>query len=79
MSAQVPAPPPGHRFADRVALVTGAARGIGAATAARLAQGGARVVCLDVPQAPDALCTLARRLGGEALTLDIAAPDAAEA
>jgi 3-oxoacyl-[acyl-carrier protein] reductase len=79
LSAQVPAPPPGHRFADRVALVTGAARGIGAATAARLAQEGARVVCLDVPQASDALCTLARRLGGEALTLDIAAPDAAEA
>lgn len=79
LSAQVPAPPPGHRFADRVALVTGAARGIGAATAARLALEGARVACLDVPQASDALCTLARRLGGEALTLDIAAPDAAEA
>src|SRR5690242_236912 len=33
---------------DRVVLVTGAASGIGAASAARFAAGGARVVLLDV-------------------------------
>ena len=37
----------GERFAGKVALVTGGARGIGAATAARLAAGGADVVVAD--------------------------------
>jgi 3-oxoacyl-[acyl-carrier protein] reductase len=33
---------------DRVAIVTGSARGLGAATARRLAEEGARVVVTDV-------------------------------
>jgi 3-oxoacyl-[acyl-carrier protein] reductase len=37
-----------HAFRDRVALVTGAARGIGAATARELHAGGARVAVTDV-------------------------------
>jgi 3-oxoacyl-[acyl-carrier protein] reductase len=62
----------------RTALVTGAARGIGESVAATLARDGAHVVCLDVPQAGDALEEVAARLGGTALTLDITAPDAGE-
>lgn len=37
-----------HRFTDRVAVVTGAAGGIGAATARRLAAEGATVIAVDI-------------------------------
>ncbi|MED5606242.1 MULTISPECIES: 3-oxoacyl-ACP reductase [unclassified Pseudomonas] len=60
------------------ALVTGAARGIGAAIAETLARDGAEVVLLDVPPAKDALDALAARLGGQGVALDICAPDAGE-
>ncbi|HDS1736759.1 3-oxoacyl-ACP reductase [Pseudomonas sp. BP8] len=63
-------------LAGRRALVTGAARGIGAAIAETLARDGAQVVLLDVPQARKDLDALAARLGGRALTLDICASDA---
>jgi 3-oxoacyl-[acyl-carrier protein] reductase len=64
-------------LAGRMALVTGAARGIGAAIAETLARDGADIVLLDVPQAKADLEALAARLGGQALVLDICAPDAA--
>lgn len=63
-------------LADKVALVTGGARGIGAATAERLAAEGATVVCLDIPQDSDTLEETVARFGGTALPLDITAADA---
>lgn len=64
-------------LAGQKALVTGAARGIGAAIAETLTRDGAEVVLLDVPQARADLEALAARLGGRALVLDICAEDAA--
>jgi 3-oxoacyl-[acyl-carrier protein] reductase len=62
----------------RVAVVTGAARGIGAAIAATLARDGATVVAVDVPAAGESLARVANSVRGSALQLDITAPDAGE-
>ncbi|MFI2783466.1 3-oxoacyl-ACP reductase [Streptomyces sp. ALB3] len=64
-------------LSGRTAVVTGAARGIGASVASVLARDGAQVICLDVPQAREQLVRTADRLGAAALPLDITAPDAA--
>ncbi|MEU7851288.1 3-oxoacyl-ACP reductase [Micromonospora parva] len=60
----------------QVVLVTGAARGIGAALAKVLARDGATVVALDIPAAGDALAAVANDIGGTAVQLDLTAPDA---
>ena len=65
-------------LAGKVAVVTGAARGIGAAIAGVLARDGATVVCVDLPAAGDALARTANQVGGTALQLDVTAGDAGE-
>jgi 3-oxoacyl-[acyl-carrier protein] reductase len=63
-------------LAGEVAVVTGAARGIGAAIAEVLARDGAEVVLLDVGAQGEALAATANRIGGTALQLDITDDDA---
>ncbi len=61
-----------------VAVVTGAARGIGAAIARTLARDGATVIAVDVPAAGDHLAAVANEIHGTALQLDITHPQAGE-
>jgi 3-oxoacyl-[acyl-carrier protein] reductase len=63
-------------LAGKVALVTGAARGIGEATARLLAAEGAHVVCLDRPDDDAPLGEVARRVGGSVLLADMASSSA---
>jgi NAD(P)-dependent dehydrogenase (short-subunit alcohol dehydrogenase family) len=56
----------GGRFSGRVAVVTGAASGIGAATAHRLAGEGAAVVLTDVDAGVEQVAAAIRAAGGRA-------------
>lgn len=65
------------RFEGKNALVTGGARGIGAATAERLASEGARVVVADFDE--DAAKETAERVGGVAVRCDVTKREDVEA
>jgi 3-oxoacyl-[acyl-carrier protein] reductase len=57
------------RFAGKTALITGGAKGIGAATAGRLAAEGAHVVVADFDET--AATETAERIGGRAVRCDV--------
>ena len=64
-----------QRFENKVVIVTGAASGLGEATAERLSQEGAQLVLVDLNE--DALAKVAEKLGGDVLTVkaDVASLD----
>src|SRR5581483_1853450 len=62
----------------KVAVVTGAARGIGATIAKVFARDGAKVIAVDVESAAEPLGVTATKVGGTALTLDVTADDAVD-
>ena len=67
--------PSGGRLDGKAALVTGAARGIGAATATRLAALGARVAVADVDAS--AAAALAQAIGAAAIPVELDVRDRA--
>ncbi|MHC6593768.1 3-oxoacyl-ACP reductase [Arthrobacter sp. C152] len=68
----------GKPLAGKVAIVTGAARGIGAEIARTLHRDGATLVLVDIPASGDQLATVANDVRGTALQLDISAADAGQ-
>ncbi len=74
-SGDADAPPWVRSLEGKVVLLTGAARGIGAATAKLLADEGAHVVCLDRPQDDGLVSRVAREIGGSVLLADVSDPD----
>jgi meso-butanediol dehydrogenase/(S,S)-butanediol dehydrogenase/diacetyl reductase len=69
-----------QRFTDKIILVTGAASGIGRASAERIGREGGALFCVDVQEKALADCVASFRQAGftvEATVADLANPDAA--
>jgi 3-oxoacyl-[acyl-carrier protein] reductase len=76
-AGEVPTGGDGERpLEGKVAVVTGAARGIGASIVDVLARDGASVIAVDVPAAGQQLAAVANRVAGTAVQLDVTAADA---
>lgn len=78
MPANGPTPDAVRPHRGNVAVVTGAARGIGESITRTLARDGATVVCVDLPSAGQDLARVVNDVGGTALQLDITTPDAGQ-
>jgi len=62
----------------KLAIVTGAAQGIGLETAKILARDGAKVICLDIPSKLNAIKKLAYSIDGHSLAIDLAEENAVQ-
>jgi len=65
-------------LADKIIVVTGAARGIGEAISETLSRDGATVIGVDMPAAGETLSQVMNRVGGIAVQLDITQENAGQ-
>lgn len=72
--------PSSFRLDEKIALVTGAATGLGAAIAIGFASAGARVICHGNTRSPDETTNSINQLGGQAqsVTGDLSKPETAK-